>query len=76
MLGIRLKRWQIVAAVVVVAVLTATAAWSWASLRAQRAAQVKAHTVFAFKDQFGRPAAGYRVRLCAVRLAWWTWLFP
>ena len=75
-LGIRLKRWQIVAAVVVVAVLTATAAWSWMVLREERAAQVKAHTVFVFTDQFGRPAAGYRVRLCTARLAWWSWLLP
>ena len=59
----KIRWWRIVAAVVVVAALTATAAWSWASLRANRAAQVKAHTVFAFKDQFGRPAAGYRARL-------------
>ena len=43
-LGIRLKWWQIV----VVVVLAATAAWSWASLREDRAAQVKAHTVLAF----------------------------
>ena len=69
-----MKRLRIVAAIV--AVVTATAAWSWASLRAQRAAQVKAHTVFAFTDQFGQPAAGYRVRLCTMRVAWWSWLFP
>ena len=72
MRGIRLKPWQIV----VVGVLAATTAWSWASLREDRAAQVKAHSVFAFKDQFGRPAAGYRVRLCTTRVAWWTWLLP
>ena len=71
-----MNRWRIVAAVVVVAALTATTALSWATLRAQRAAQVKAHSVFAFTDQFGRPAAGYRVRLCTMRVAWWSWLFP
>ena len=59
----KIRWWRIVAAVVVVAALAATAAWSWASLREDRAAQVKAHTVFAFTDQFGRPAAGYRARL-------------
>jgi len=68
----KIRRWQIVA----LAVLTATAALSWASLREDRAAQVKAHSVFAFTDQFGRPAAGYRVRLCTERVAWWSWLFP
>jgi len=40
------KRLRIVAAIV--AVVTAMAAWSWTSLRADRAAQVKAHTVLAF----------------------------
>ena len=76
MRGKRIRWWQIVAAVVVVAVLAATAAWSWAGLREERAAQVKAHTVLAFTDQFGRPAAGYRVRLCTERVAWWSWLLP
>jgi len=73
----KIRRWQIAAVVVLAAtVLTATAAWSWASLREERAAQVKAHSIFAFTDQFGQPAAGYRVRLCTVRLAWWSWLVP
>ena len=72
MRGKRIRWWQIV----VVGVLTATAAWSWASLREDRATQVKAHSVFAFTDQFGRPAAGYRVRLCTTRVAWWSWFLP
>ena len=73
----KIRRWQIAAVVVfAAAVLTAMAAWSWTVLREERAAQVKAHTVFAFTDQFGRPAAGYRVRLCTARLAWWSWLVP
>ena len=72
----KIRWWRIVAVVVVVVVLAAMAAWSWMILREERAAQVKAHTVFAFTDQFGRPAAGYRVRLCTARLAWWSWLLP
>ena len=73
----KIRRWQIVAVVVLAAgVVTATAALSWTMLREERAAQVKAHTVLAFTDQFGQPAAGYRVRLCTMRVAWWSWLFP
>jgi len=72
MKGTRIRRWHVVALVAV----AATAAWSWASLREERAAQVKAHTVLAFTDQFGRPAAGYRVRLCTMRVGWWSWLLP
>ena len=73
----KIRRWQIAAVVVLAAaVVTAMAALSWRTLREERAAQVKAHSIFAFTDQFGQPAAGYRVRLCTMRVAWWSWLFP